>query len=506
MRRLLKVLLFVCLFVLGVLPAHPVAARVVIVVADLEPSGVAEHEAATVSEMVRVRLLQHPEFVVVERAQMEAVLEEQKFSLLGCTETGCAIELGRLLSAEKVLVGRVSRFLGRLVTAVRLVDLARGEVEAVEEVSCSEDFSSMEQALGELARRLAQRYPVAMRLTGKDGDTWFLNGASAAGLQPAQRVDVVRESSIVDETGKTLGQELLKVGVVEILSAGAAVGRARQLSGDIRVGDILSLVPPVHADFAVSAAGTGVAVANMPSTVAGSEVDRCAEPSDAVRAVYVPGGVFSMGDSTALGAFDERPAHRVEVSAFCLGQYEVTQAEWEREMGGNPSFFKGPDLPVENVSWQDAMRFLQRLSERHGRRYRLPTEAEWEYAARGGGGKGEGSTWAGASQESELPRFAWYLRTSGGKTRAVGQKAPNRLGLYDMTGNVWEWCADWYADAYYASSPPKDPAGPDSGRSRVMRGGSWAEAAKHVRASNRDSAKETYRHYTLGLRVARDVE
>jgi len=501
----MKWLLSVC-FVFGILPVHPVAARVVIVVADLEPSGVAVHEAATVSEMVRGRLLQHPEFVVVERAQMEAVLEEQKLSLLGCTETGCAIELGRLLSAEKVVVGRVSRFLGRLVTAVRLVDLTRGEVEAVEEVSCTEDFSSMEKALGDLARRLAKRFPLEVRLTGKDGETWFLNVGSASGLQPAQRMDVVRDHAIVDETGKTLGQELLKVGVIEILSTGATVSRARQLSGEIQVGDALSLVSQVQPAVVVSALGEGAAVPDKPPVAAVRADEECAEPSGGMRLVFVRGGPFLMGDSAGVGAFDERPAHRVEVSDFCLGQYQVTQAEWEREMGGNPSFFKGRDLPVENVSWQDATLFLQRLSKRLGRRYRLPTEAEWEYAARSGGGEDEGFTWAGASQESELPRFAWYLRTSGGKTRVVGQKAPNRLGLYDMTGNVWEWCADWYADAYYSTSPPKDPAGPDSGRSRVMRGGSWAEAAKHVRASNRDSAKETYRHYTLGLRVARDVE
>ena len=169
---------------------------------------------------------------------------------------------------------------------------------------------------------------------------------------------------------------------------------------------------------------------------------------------------------------DEQPAHRVAVSSFEISTYEVTQEVWEAVMGENPSRFTNcPQCPVEQVSWDDVQEFLQKLNTRDGR-YRLPTEAEWEYAARGGQ-ESRGYTYAGGDT---LDAVAWYGGNSGRRPRPVGQKAPNELGLYDMSGNVREWVADWYDD--YPADSAVDPRGPRTGARRVNRSGSWGSYAR----------------------------
>jgi len=148
-----------------------------------------------------------------------------------------------------------------------------------------------------------------------------------------------------------------------------------------------------------------------------------------------------MGDTFGDGKKDEKPSHKVCVNDFYLGIYEVTQGQWEKVMGNNPSSFKkGNNYPVERVSWEDVQQFIHRLNSQTGRKYRLPTEAEWEYAARSGGKQ---EKYAGTNQEGELKEYAWFTANSDFQTHPVGQKRPNGLGIYDMIGNVSEWCADW---------------------------------------------------------------
>jgi formylglycine-generating enzyme required for sulfatase activity len=206
--------------------------------------------------------------------------------------------------------------------------------------------------------------------------------------------------------------------------------------------------------------------------------------------VKVPAGEFMMGDN------DNNPIHRVKISqGFELGKYEVTQALWEVVMGSNPSYFKGATLPVENVSWEDVQQFLSRLNAQDTRyQYRLPTEAEWEYACRAG----TTGDYAGSLYE-----MAWYGDNSGGKTHPVGEKKPNAWGLYDMHGNVWEWCADWYGN--YQKGVVTDPRGPSTGSYRVYRGGGWGNPAAHCRSANRRSNSPGYRTYNLGFRLVRLV-
>jgi formylglycine-generating enzyme required for sulfatase activity len=214
--------------------------------------------------------------------------------------------------------------------------------------------------------------------------------------------------------------------------------------------------------------------------------------------VYVAGGTFTMGCTYEQGddCFDdEKPAHEVTLSDFYIGKYEVTQAQWKAVMETNPSRFSGCDnCPVEKISWNDVQKFIRKLNQKTGKTYRLPTEAEWEYAARGGKGS-KGYKYSGSNNAGEV---AWYDRS---RTHPVGQKRANELVIYDMSGNVLEWCQDWYGS--YSSSSQTNPKGPSSGSYRVIRGGSWGHYARGVRVSFRFYITPDIRISNLGFRLAR---
>ncbi|MDW8211279.1 MAG: SUMF1/EgtB/PvdO family nonheme iron enzyme [Cytophagales bacterium] len=231
------------------------------------------------------------------------------------------------------------------------------------------------------------------------------------------------------------------------------------------------------------------------------------------KMIYVEGGSFLMGDIFGEGESDEKPVHEVSVDSYYIGETEVTQALWKAVMGENPSFFQNCDeCPVEQVGWEDAQRFIAKLNQLTGRRYRLPTEAEWEYAARERGravrfGNGQDilrSSQANFDARAEYNKQSYSVAGKHiGKTTPVKSFKPNSLGLYDMAGNVWEWCSDWYDKAYYQNSPSRNPPGPDSGTYRVMRGGSWLNEAELVRVASRVSAHPKYKGgYNEGLRLA----
>lgn len=218
--------------------------------------------------------------------------------------------------------------------------------------------------------------------------------------------------------------------------------------------------------------------------------------------VYIKGGCFDMGDIFGDGEDDEKPVHTVCVGDFYLAKTEVTQKQWTDIMGHNPSKFKCGDCPVERVSWNNVQDFIKKLNKATGMNYRLPTEAEWEYAARNGGGK---EKWAGTDRKSELDEYAWYYNNSPKTgTHAVAGKEPNGLGLYDMMGNVWEWCSDLYDRYYYENSPAKDPQGPSDGSSRVLRGGGWKSKPDHLRTVDRNDFIPTSKKFAnIGFRLAR---
>ena len=215
--------------------------------------------------------------------------------------------------------------------------------------------------------------------------------------------------------------------------------------------------------------------------------------------VWIEPGTFMMGSpSSKFGRDDDERQHRVILTkGFYMQTTEVTQGQWKAIMGNNPSDFSncGDNCPVETVFWDDVQAFIRKLNSRTGGSYRLPTEAEWEYAARAG----RSTRFCFGYSDSGLSSYAWHDGNSGGKTHAVGQKQPNAWGLYDMHGNVWEWCADWYGD--YPSGSVTDPEGPSSGSGRVFRGGSWGLNAQYCRSAFRGWHVPDIRNRALGFRL-----
>ncbi len=200
--------------------------------------------------------------------------------------------------------------------------------------------------------------------------------------------------------------------------------------------------------------------------------------------ILIKGGCFQMGDVFNDGDRDERPVHEVCVEDYYIGKYEVTQGQWKAIKGKNPASNKKSDMhPVEDVSWNDTQDFIKELNQKTNRYFRLPTETEWEYAARSGGQR---EKWAGTNNESDLNNYSWNENNANRETHPVGQKRPNALGLYDMTGNVWEWVGDWYDRSYYEESMRSNPGGPSRGSDRVFRGGSYKDKAKDLRTVKRE--------------------
>ena len=256
----------------------------------------------------------------------------------------------------------------------------------------------------------------------------------------------------------------------------------------------------------------------------------CGNKGGLYEMARVPSGSFQMGSDESLD-YGARPPHTVTLSAFSIGKYEVTQALYESVMGHNPSYFKGdtdsPMRPVEQVTWYDAVEFCNKLSERERRQpvyaindrtpatgypiesatvtadwskngYRLPTEAQWEYAAKGGNGSPENYTYAGSN---DVNGIAWYAGNSDTSSHIVGTKAPNGLGLYDMSGNVYEWCWDRYGN--YSSEAQTDPISASSGSACVIRGGYWSNSAEGVRSASRYYFIPSNRHHGIGFRLVR---
>ena len=217
------------------------------------------------------------------------------------------------------------------------------------------------------------------------------------------------------------------------------------------------------------------------------------------KMIPVEGGTFIMGATSEQGGdanSDENPAHLVKLSGYAIGETQVTQALWKAVMGSNPSYFKGDNLPVEKVSWDDCEEFVRKLNRLTGKNFRLPTEAEWECAARGGN-KSRGYKYSGSN---DIDAVAWYDGNRSEGTHPVATKLPNELGIYDMSGNVLEWCSDWKGD--YNGSSQTNPTGPVSGSYRMLRGGGWNFDARYCRVSYRGYYTPSIREGIIGFRLA----
>ena len=234
------------------------------------------------------------------------------------------------------------------------------------------------------------------------------------------------------------------------------------------------------------------------------KVDSALKSSLTIEMVFVEGGTFQMGNkggivkvgNSLFDVVDEKPIHTVEISSFSIGKFEVTQAQWREVMGNNPSRFSGCDnCPVEIVSWNEVQQYIQKLNQQTGKNYRLPTEAEWEYAAKGGKDS-MGYTYSGSNNSEKV---AWYYDNSGSNTHSVGTKQANELGIYDMSGNVQEWCSDWFGN--YSSSFQTNPTGSSLGDYRILRGGAWSYDVRLCRTEIRSWSEPDYRGVFNGFRL-----
>lgn len=486
-------------------PAHATK-RTVVLVADLAASKVSAEDATTISDLLRGELARERKFILVQRGEMETIAEELELQMSGCTDQSCAVQLGQMLNAEKVIVGRVAKLFGRLTITAQVVDMAANDIEFAEEVDCSEEYASVKKAIGELAAKLSRHVPVLAEVKGKNSDVFVLDAGSREGVAVGQRLAVLRTAVVKGEDGKPLMEKKQQVGELEITYANARDSEAKWVSGEIGVGDYVRMVAAAAAGPASPPAATAPAATPAPrppearssNTAAGGTFT---DPVTGMEFVWVPAGSFQMGDEFGDGESDELPVHTVTISqGFYLGKYEVTQAEWQLVTGTNPSRFPacGSNCPVEYVTWKEVQKFITALNTQTGLTYRLPTEAEWEYAAKGGPGGGDGTKYAGSGVVGEV---AWYRVNSGSVTHPVGQKVPNGLGLYDMSGNVWEWVQDWYGS--YSTQPVTDPQGPATGTLRVNRCGGENSLTSVMRVARRIGNSPDARNYDIGFRLLR---
>jgi sulfatase modifying factor 1 len=293
---------------------------------------------------------------------------------------------------------------------------------------------------------------------------------------------------------------------------------SRSLPSNIRLWSQYFMTEKFLVLFAVLVLSVNLAYAVERNKASASPPPLFKDPTTGIEMVYVKGGCYQMGDifyeekneEMGFDRSEERPVHEVCVDDFYLGKYEVTQGQWKAIMGSNTaelSTCKEDNCPVDNVSWGDAQDFIGRLNSRSGgSRYRLPTEAEWEYAARSGGKR---ERYAGGNDVDSVARYnnnSEYKEGSGYKHYPVGTKGPNGLGIYDMSGNVWEMTSDWYDGHYYSSSPRNNPAGPSSGPGRTLRGGCTGGSADNQRTARRKSNSEyaVDRKDSIGFRLLRN--
>jgi len=373
------------------------------------------------------------------------------------------------------IIGSVDKYLSRpLADSIRHELVRSGNIEVI-------DRSHMDKVLKEQAFQMTGL--VAPERAAAVGKMLGVGRIVVGSLSMIGKTYYLSLSQVNVETGKTeaVVEDSCKCEVDELLDAAKRAANKLIIATKIPSGN--------------NTTGLPVKPVVSPQKTPGTMQD----PTTFMEFLFVKGGCYTMGDTFGDGDVDENPSHEVCVDDFYMGIYEVTQGQWKSIMEGNPSAYKGGDLyPVEHASWDDAQAFVAKLRQKSGENYRLPTEAEWEYAARS---KGKREKWAGTSDESELTAYAWFSNNTTGQTHPVGQKAPNSIGLYDMTGNVWEWVSDIYREKYYIDSPKRNPRGPDMGRNRVFRGGSWNDESRIARTTCRVQAGPSVRNRQSGFRI-----
>ncbi|MDR3328918.1 MAG: SUMF1/EgtB/PvdO family nonheme iron enzyme [Prevotellaceae bacterium] len=496
-------------------------------------------------------ITQSQQYVAVERtmAFLQQLSKEQKYQRSGNVDDNDISRLGKQAGVGYVCVAEMVPVQGGDFVTARLIDVERASVVAAADgndqinslttlISVSENLATQMIGSATANRSGSGKKRVAVYIAGSTNENESkVLGAKLVGaitnsavyvamertdafLKELRKEQGYQQSGNVDDTemaaiGKQFGVQYVCVVKVSTSSYGGSLLASRLINVETGIVDATANKPLTSTDVSslvkVTQAVAQEMLARTPEVKAeeerklAEEKRRKEEAARQVAAsferdmVAVQGGTFTMGCTGEQGSdcdSDEKPAHSVTVSSFNIGKYEVTQAQWTAIMGSNPSSFKkGDSYPVESVSWNDVQNFISKLNAATGKRYRLPTEAEWEFAARGGT-RSSGYKYSGSNSVGSV---AWYTDNSSSTTHPVGAKQANELGIYDMSGNVREWCSDWYGD--YSSSSQYDPKGASSGSYRVDRGGGWYSTAANCRVAFRSNRTPGNSGNNLGFRL-----
>jgi formylglycine-generating enzyme required for sulfatase activity len=454
----------------------------------------------------------------------------------GLTDADTIFELGKRLNAAFVIAGYITKLGDRNLVLVSIMD-----VESLQQIAGDyrtyRTIEEIDTLIPEIAKKLADAVPRdTSKLPGlsvppfnisrdvNQNDAQVLaqilscdlaNGSKYAILPRTDSIEKVMEEHNRQRDGTTDQERVKRLGAgrnAQFVLSGAVekLGTLNKFAADILDINDGSYMDGYEERYTNFSQGFELMPKLAVNLNGGSAPGGAVVPD---RFVRVEGGTFRMGSNSN---DNERPVHTVTVKTFHISKFEVTQREWVEIMGTNPANFKGDDLPVEQVSWYDAVEYCNKLSLKEGLNpayrgsgnsiscdfsasgYRLPTEAEWEYAARGGNKDPMSYEYSGGNS---VDAAGWYSGNSGGRTHPAGTKVPNSLGLYDMSGNVWEWCWDWYGS--YSGSSQTDPRGASSGTYRGLRGGSWFNSAQYLRSAVRVNDTPSYRNNNLGFRLVR---
>ena len=419
-------------------------------------------------------------YIVMTKENIIEMLPPGK-RLVDCTGAQCIVEAGRIVGADYVVDGEVVNFSGELRLSLSIYDTHDGNLLDTRRAGAKK-LLDLEKPVMQAGSQLFSFLPGAKRESQPHNDGGERPSPENSVVVPPPPPDPEFENRVQEEQAKIEAQRRLEAQRKAKLDSDFAQAKAYHDNAG-------------YSDDAKKAAYRYFLEKWPGDPTYGPQVEQWLKFGDAPEGmVPIPAGSFMMGcvpgDSECED--DEKPQHRVTVNSFYMEKYEVTQAQYEKVMVTNPSHFKdcGANCPVESVSWNDAKAYCEKVGQR------LPTEAEWEYAVRGGKD--------GEKFYSEVGRIAWYSSNSGSKTHPVGQMLVNGYGLYDMTGNVWEWCSDWYDKKYYSSNPTNNPQGPGSGKYRVLRGGGWSYTTGSLRASYRDRLTPANGLNDGGFRCVRD--
>jgi formylglycine-generating enzyme required for sulfatase activity len=338
-------------------------------------------------------------------------------------------------------------------------------------------------------------YYYHVRATNSVGDSGFSAEANATTAAAAITTYIVTPSAGANGT--------LSPSTAQSVNSGSSTSFSVTPNSGYSIASVSGCSGSLSGNTYTTEAITGACTVTASFTLTPVTGTTLTDPTTGMTLLKVTGGTYTMGDTFGDGYSNGLPTHQVTVGDFYIGKYEVTQAEWQTVMGSNPSYFTacGTTCPVEQVSWTDIQTFISTLNTQSGKTYRLPTEAEWEYAARSGG---QNQKYSGTSDVTLLGNYAWYGTNAGSTTHPVGQKQANGLGLYDMSGNVWEWVSDWYGA--YSSTAQTNPTGATTGSHRVNRGGSGSGGAAGGRASGRGNGAPGDRNISIGFRLLAPVQ